>query len=84
MFKKCENYLNFRLESNSCFFVINFKDFESVWRVVDENNDGAVDYGEFMRAFIGKLSVNKFYLFIVFFLSTMIQINLVIKFLIYF
>ena len=30
------------------------QDFEAVWRVVDENNDGAIDYGEFLRAFIGK------------------------------
>lgn len=27
-----------------------------MWRVVDENSDGAIDYGEFMRAFIGKFS----------------------------
>nr|XP_039253532.1 calcyphosin-2-like [Styela clava] len=31
------------------------ENFDSVWRVVDENNDGAIDYGEFMRAFIGEM-----------------------------
>lgn len=32
------------------------EDFDSVWRVVDENSDGAIDYGEFMRAFIGEMN----------------------------
>uniref|UniRef100_H2YU91 EF-hand domain-containing protein n=1 Tax=Ciona savignyi TaxID=51511 RepID=H2YU91_CIOSA len=32
------------------------QDFESVWRVVDENNDGVIDYGEFMRSFIGEMN----------------------------
>ncbi|XP_076813809.1 calcyphosin-2-like [Clavelina lepadiformis] len=34
-------------------------DFDSVWRVVDENNDGAIDYGEFMRAFIGEMNESR-------------------------
>ncbi|XP_078495833.1 calcyphosin-2 [Ciona intestinalis] len=32
------------------------QDFQAVWRVVDENNDGAIDYGEFMRSFIGEMN----------------------------
>jgi len=35
-----------------------FQDFGAVWRVVDENDDGAIDYGEFMRAFIGNNSLD--------------------------
>jgi len=35
---------------------LNHKDFESVWRVIDENGDGAINYGEFIRAFIGEMN----------------------------
>ncbi|XP_066264938.1 calcyphosin-2-like [Branchiostoma lanceolatum] len=30
--------------------------FESVWRILDQNEDGVLDYGEFMRTFIGEMS----------------------------
>jgi len=35
---------------------LNHKDFESVWRVIDENGDGSINYGEFIRAFIGEMN----------------------------
>ncbi|XP_022079190.1 calcyphosin-2-like isoform X2 [Acanthaster planci] len=30
--------------------------FESLWLVLDQNEDGAIDYGEFHRAFIGEMN----------------------------
>lgn len=48
------------------------QEFDSIWQVVDQNGDGVLDYGEFMRCFFGlmnekrKLFVRKVLTLIVF------------------
>ena len=36
-----------------------FQAFEELWRLLDVNRDGALDYGEFVRGFIGEMNESR-------------------------
>lgn len=37
------------------------QEFDRVWSVIDQNKDGVLDYGEFLRSFVGSMSEERKY-----------------------
>lgn len=47
---------DFSTKQYICTRYFPFQKFQEIWDIMDENHDGALDYGEFTRNFIGEMN----------------------------